>query len=81
MIVDKSVLIYVRVDAHIAVQLNQRQLWFLGQLQQGYKISSEELVNMWRVHSKTAGRDVKGLQEAGLIHCVKHAKQRRYELP
>ena len=32
---DKFVPIHVRVDARIAIQLNQRQLWFLGHLQQG----------------------------------------------
>ena len=74
-VTDKFVLICVRVDARTAVQLNQRQLWFLGQLQQGYKMRAKDLVNTWRVHAKTAGRDVKGLQEAGLIHAFKRCKK------
>ena len=77
---DKFVLIRVRVDAHTAVQLNQRQLWFLGQLQQAFRMRSEDIVDTWRVHGKTAGRDVKGLQEAGLIKAVKHGAQRWQEL-
>ncbi|MFN9114969.1 MAG: hypothetical protein ACK5XN_33325 [Bacteroidota bacterium] len=77
---DKFVLIRVRLDAHKAVQLNQRQLWFLGQLQQGYKMRAEDLVDTWHVHSKTAGRDVKTLQEANLISSSKHGGYRWYEL-
>jgi hypothetical protein len=77
---DKFVLIRVRVDAHIAMQLNQRQLWFLGQLQQGYRMHIYELMVMWRVHMKTAKRDAAGLLQTGLIRAVKQGRQCHYEL-
>ena len=77
---DKFVLIRVRLDAHKAVQLNQRQLWFLGQLQQGYKMRAEDLVDTWHVHAKTARRDINGLQEACSISSTKYGGYRWYEL-
>jgi len=77
---DKFVLIRVRVDAHIAGQLNQRQLWFLGQLQQGYKMHSGSVVDTWHVHPKTARRDLKGLLKADLIQPMKNGQPRCYEL-
>jgi Fic family protein len=77
---DKFVLIRVQVDAHTAVQLNQRQLWFLGQMQQGYIMRAENLVDTWRIHAKTARRDLKGLLEAELIQPMKNCQPRCYEL-
>ncbi|MDE3015748.1 MAG: hypothetical protein KGI29_02360 [Pseudomonadota bacterium] len=77
---DKFVHIYVRVDAHTAVQLNQRQLWFLGQLQQGYIMHAGNLVDTWQIHAKTARRDLKGLLKAGLIQPMKNCQPRYYEL-
>jgi hypothetical protein len=77
---DKFVPYHVRVDAHIAVQLNQRQLWFLGRLQQGEKMVASNIVETWRVHSKTARRDVKGLLEAKLITSIKTGRINRCEL-
>jgi hypothetical protein len=77
---DKFVHIYVQVDAHTAVQLNQRQLWFLGQMQQGYIMHSGNLVDTWRIHAKTARRDLMGLVKAGLIQPMKNCQPRCYEL-
>jgi hypothetical protein len=77
---DKFVPIHVRVDACIAVQLNQRQLWFLGHLQQGAKMIAADIVKTWHVHAKTARRDVKGLLEAKLIVAIKTGRIKRYEL-
>ena len=77
---DKFVPIHVQVDARIAVQLNQRQLWFLGQLQQGDKMVAASIVENWHVHSKTAGRDVKGLLEAKLVVAMRIGRMKRYEL-
>jgi hypothetical protein len=78
---DKSVTIRVRLDAHSAVQLNQRQLWFLGQLQQGYRISGIiALMETWHTHSRTAKRDIAGLIRAGLICSVKQGRKSCYEL-
>jgi hypothetical protein len=62
------------------VQLNQRQLWFLGQLQQGYIMHAGSLVDTWQIHAKTARRDLKGLLKAGLIQSMKNCQPRCYEL-
>lgn len=62
------------------MQLNQRQLWYLGQLQQGEQMIASNIVETWRVHSKTARRDVKGLLEAKLIVAIKIGRINRYEL-
>ena len=77
---DKFVPIHVRVNAHIAVQLNQRQLWFLGHLQQGDKMVATDIVDTWCVHAKTARRDVKGLLEAKLISAEKIGRTFQYGL-
>jgi hypothetical protein len=77
---DKFVPIHVRVNAHIAVQLNQRQLWFLGHLQQGDKMVATDIVDTWRVHAKTARRDVKGLLEAKLINAERIGRIFQYGL-
>ena len=78
--VDKFVHIRVRVDAHTAVQLNQRQLWFLGEVQHGHNMHARDLMGIWHVHAKTAGRDVKGLVEAELIRPVKRHRPHYYEI-
>lgn len=77
---DKFVPIHVRVDAQIAVQLNQRQLWFLGHLQQGNQMTASGITATWHVHSKTARRDIKGLLEAKLIVCIKTGRTNHYAL-
>ena len=68
---DKFVLIRVRVDARFATQLNQRQLWFLGELQQGNQMQIADIVRTWHVHAKTAQRDIKGLSVAKIIVITK----------
>ena len=77
---DKFVHIRVRLDAHKAMKLNQRQLWFLGQLQQGYRMQTFDIADTWRVHIKTARRDVKGLQGSGLIKASKRSGKNWQEL-
>lgn len=77
---DKFVTIRVRLDAHMAGQLNHRQLWFLGQLQQGYRTYRSDLMEIWHVHARTAKRDITGLRKVGLIRSVKHGRESRYEL-
>jgi len=77
--VDNFVHIRVRVDARKAGQLNQRQLWFLGEVQHGRKMYARDLVRTWHVHAKTAGRDVKGLLKAELIRPVNRCRACWYE--
>jgi hypothetical protein len=77
---DRSVTIRVRVDRHYAGQMNQRQLWFLGQLQQGHAIHINDLMTVWQIHQRTAKRDVSGLLTAGLIVPVRSGRTCRYQL-
>ena len=78
---DRSVTIRVRVDRHYAGQMNQRQLWFLGQLQQGYVIHIEDLMNIWGVHERTAKRDISGLLTVGVILAARSGRKCCYHLP
>lgn len=64
---ERFVLIRAHIDACLALQLNQRQLWFLGQLQQGYDLPTDALAQTWQVHTRTARRDIRGLLQAELI--------------
>lgn len=78
---DRSVTIRVRVDRQYAGQLNQRQLWFLGQLQQGMAIHAGDLVKTWDVHIRTAKRDIAGLLESKLVNAKRSGRKCSYELP
>ena len=64
---DKSVSINVIVSTQIGQKLNQRQLWFLGQLQQGYKVSNSKLISVWKISSRTAYRDISELVKVGMV--------------
>lgn len=78
---DRSVTIRVRVNCHEAGQMNQRQLWFLGQLQQGQEMHIEDIMDIWGVHQRTAKRDVSGLVTSGVIIAVRSGRICRYQLP
>lgn len=64
---DKFVPINVIVDLEIAIKLNQRQLWFVGQLQHGKRLKADDIVSQWWVNRKTAKRDISSLVEYGVI--------------
>ncbi len=74
----KFVTINVVVDARIAGQFNQRQLWFLGQLQRGSKVRAEDIVMTWQISVITAKRDIAGLVDAGMIEFVGARKNGYY---
>lgn len=50
--------------------LNQRQVWFYGQIQQGKLITVRDLVEIWQIGSATAKRDIAGLVDLELITYV-----------
>ncbi len=77
---DRSVTIRVRVDRHHAGQMNQRQLWFLGELQQGHEMHISDLMSVWRVHERTAKRDIAGLLQSNLIMAVRAGRKCSYQL-
>jgi hypothetical protein len=49
-------------------------------MQQGYIMHAGNLVDTWRIHAKTARRDLMGLVKAGLIQPMKNCQPRCYEL-
>lgn len=77
---NRFVTINVVVDARVASQFNQRQLWFLGQLQRGSKVKAEDIVLTWHVILMTARRDIAGLMESGMIVFVGARKNGYYVL-
>ncbi len=76
---DRFVGVNVVVDSHIAGQFNQRQLWFLGKLQQGHKLKTNDIAPVWRVTARTAQRDIAGLMEARLIQFTGAPRNGHYQ--
>lgn len=64
---DKYVLINVSVRFDLAKKFNQRQLWFVGELQRGKKLKASNIAAQWRVSHKTAQRDIAGIVKQKLI--------------
>lgn len=77
---DKFVPIQVCVPESVIVQLNERQLWFLGHLQQGNFMIASDIVRMWHVNIKTARRDIRRLLDEKLIAVTKTRRINRYSL-
>lgn len=77
---DKLVTIHVCVDRHLTGQMNHRQLWFLGQLQQGHEMHIQNLMDVWGIHQRTAKRDLSGMMEAKVIVPVRSGRTCRYTL-
>lgn len=75
----KSCGINVVIDSAAAGQLNQRQLWFLGCLQQGSKVKSDDIMAAWQVSVRSAETDIAGLVKAELIRFVGARKTGCYE--
>ena len=51
--------INLSLPPRIAHKLNQRQIWFLGQLQQEQKVKANHIVLQWRVSTRSAKTDIK----------------------
>jgi hypothetical protein len=47
--------------------LNQRQLWFLGLVQQGYQVKAADIASFWGVSSRTAKYDMADLVRLRLV--------------
>lgn len=77
---DKSVTIQVSISPGIAGQLNQRQLWFLGKLQQRDEVKVSDIAALWCVTMRTAKRDVADLKKRKLVIFVGAGKTGRYIL-
>jgi len=66
----KSCTINVTIDMGAAGRVNQRQLWFVGMLQQGQRIKAEDIAHTWGVSQRTAKYDVAGLMDNGLVEFI-----------
>lgn len=64
---DRYVPINVMVKLNAAIKLNHRQLWFIGELQHGKKLKSDDISAQWEVSHKTAKRDIANMIEHKLI--------------
>ena len=64
---DRYVPINVMVNLDIAIKLNHRQLWFVGELQRGKKLKADDIAAQWWVSHKTAKRDIASMLEHGAI--------------
>lgn len=64
---DMHVSINLRLPRRVLATLNGRQLWFLGQMQQSTAVTATDLVAAWAVSTRTAWRDIRGLQTLGVI--------------
>jgi len=69
-IAEKIFRIEVELSARIGKNLNQRQLWFLTQLQQGEQLKSSAIAQEWAVTDRSARADVAALADLGLIRLV-----------
>lgn len=79
-IAENSFRIQVDISPAIAGKLNERQLWFLGILQQGQKLKTADIAAQWSVTGRSARGDVAALTELGLIRLVGSRKAGWYVL-
>ncbi len=76
---EKDFTIKVSVPPEVAYQLNQRQLWFLGILQQGLDARASDIASVWHVTTRTAKFDIAELIKLKLIRYIGSRKAGRYE--
>lgn len=60
------------------VELNERQYWFLKRIVDGDRCGAKEIMAIWQVSLKTARRDIRGLQLAGVLAYVGSRRRGRY---
>lgn len=60
------------------VELNERQHWFLERIVDGDRYGAKEIMAIWQVSLKTARRDIRGLQLAGLLVYFGSRRKGRY---
>jgi len=64
---DKFVHLDLVIDMEIATLMNQRQLWFLGELQNKVSLRADAIVSVWGKTLRTARRDIQGMLDFNLI--------------
>ena len=60
--------------------LNERQRWFLQQLQLGHRVSPEDIAQYWKKSVATVERDIAGLRKQNLIEFVGAPKTGHYRI-
>jgi hypothetical protein len=79
-ITEKIFRIDVSIPQRIVGKLNERQLWFLGLLQQGERLKAADIAERWPVTDRSARGDVAGLADLGLIRLAGSRKEGWYVL-
>jgi len=62
------------------LQLNERQIWFLKEIEKGKKLKTSHLARHWGITEKTAKRDLRSLLEHNLIEYVGSLKTVYYRI-
>ena len=60
--------------------LNERQRWFLQQLELGHRVSPDDIAQYWRKSVATVERDIAGLRKQNLIEFVGAPKTGHYRI-
>jgi len=77
---DKFVHLDVVIDLENAKLLNQRQLWFLGELQNSSDVKASAIVAVWGKTLRTARRDIQGVLDIDMIAYCGAPRNGRYIL-
>ena len=77
---DKNVTAPANKIAQNSIRLNDRQLWFVDELQWRRRMQNKDIAAFWDVAERTAKRDTKALIGARLIHTVRKGSKSWYEL-
>lgn len=64
----------------VNVPVNERQQWFLNQLNDGIQCKPADITERWNVVEKTAKRDISDLRKKGLVVFVGSPKIGTYKL-
>ena len=64
----------------VNVLVNERQQWFLNQLNDGIQCKPADITEKWNVVEKTAKRDISDLRKKGLVVFVGSPKIGTYKL-
>lgn len=75
---DKFVTINITIAKEHVIKLNNRQIWFYGELQQNKKLSLTDLALFWGISKRTARRDISTLIDLELLYHYKYNNHNYY---
>ncbi|MDA3790224.1 MAG: DeoR family transcriptional regulator [Desulfobacula sp.] len=67
-------------DVPVNVPVNQRQQWFINQIQRNVMVSAKDIAEHWKVSEKTVKRDITDLKQKKVIAFSGAAKNGSYYL-